>query len=318
MWIMKEDAAKAATYKKLLYTLTRASFNKDGRKSRVPTDLQKTTAYKLIDKTLFDEYLIAAPFRLREMHRELFAKLPKDADGRVLDDEKKCLESIFNYRNYFYQDKKFAYEVAKLMGMNTCVYCNRQYTMTVVDSDTGEQLVRPEFDHWFPQTDYPDMAISYYNLIPSCYLCNSSLKHDAPMSLDKHVHPYIDRKAGFSFTYIPTSNGHAVDVKIDSHQPKSYQRKVAEMLRLLKIKQIYGIHSDFELKDLLDLAEANPPDYIDVLVNDVAKDLGMNEEDAYRILFGTEQREEDFLKRPMSKFKSDVIKKIREDFGVKK
>ena len=224
----------------------------------------------------------------------------------------------FNYRNYFYQDKKFAYEVAKLMEVNTCVYCNRQYTMTVVDSGTGEQLVRPEFDHWFPQTDYPDFAISYYNLIPSCYLCNSLLKHDAPMSLDKHVHPYIDRKTGFSFTYVPISSGHAVDVKIDSHQPKTYQRKVAETLRLLKIKQIYGMHSDFELKDLLDLAQANPPDYIDVLVNDVAKDLGMNEEDAYRILFGTEQREEDFLKRPMSKFKSDVIKKIREDFGVKK
>lgn len=204
------------------------------------------------------------------------------------------------------------------MEVNTCVYCNRQYTMTVVDSGTGEQLVRPEFDHWFPQTDYPDLAISYYNLIPSCYLCNSLLKHDAPMSLDKHVHPYIDRKTGFSFTYVPISSGHAVDVKIDSHQPKTYQRKVAETLRLLKIKQIYGMHSDFELKDLLDLAQANPPDYIDVLVNDVAKDLGMNEEDAYRILFGTEQREEDFLKRPMSKFKSDVIKKIKEDFGVKK
>lgn len=101
MWIMKEDAAKAATYKKLLYTLTRASFNKDGRKSRVPTDLQKTTAYKLIDKTLFDEYLTAAPFRLREMHRELFEKLPKDADGRVLDDEKRCLESISTIETIF-------------------------------------------------------------------------------------------------------------------------------------------------------------------------------------------------------------------------
>ena len=317
MWILKEDAAKAAKYKRLFYGLTKASFNKAGRKNRVPSDLQGTTVYKLIDKTLFDEYLTATPLRLREMHRDLFAKLPKDGDGRILKEEKECLESVFNYRRYFYQNKQLAYEVAKLMGVNTCVYCNRQYTMTVVDSDTGEQLVRPEFDHWFPQTDYPDLGISYYNLIPSCYLCNSSLKHDAPMSLDKHVHPYIDRKAGFSFTYVPTSSGHAVDMKIDSHQPKSYRRKVAETLRLLKIKQIYGMHSAFELKDLLDMAEANPPDYIDVLVNDIAKELGMNEEDAYRILFGTEQKEENFLKRPMSKFKSDVIKKIREDFGIK-
>jgi hypothetical protein len=49
----------------------------------------------------------------------------------------------------------------------------------------------------------------------------------------------------------------------------------------------------------------------------VAKDLGMNEGDAYRILFGTEQEEENFLIRPMSKFKSDIIKKLREDFKKK-
>lgn len=316
MWIIKEDMAKAAKYKQMFYRLTKASFNKDGQKSRVPSDLQGTTAYKLIDKALFDEYLIATPLRLREMHRELFAKLPKDAFGRVVEDEKKCLESIFNYRSYFYQNKELAYEVAKLMEVNTCVYCNRQYTMTVVDSDTGEQLVRPEFDHWFPQTDYPDLGISYYNLIPSCYLCNSSLKHDAPMSIDRHIHPYIDKETGFSFTYVPTSSGYAVDVKINSHLSKPYRRKVAETLRLLKVKQIYGMHSDFELKDLLNLAAANPPDYIDVLVNDVAKNLSMNEEEAYRILFGTEKKDEYFLNRPMSKFKSDVIKKIREDYGI--
>ena len=317
MWIMKEDANKAAKYKQLLYDITGASFKKDGRKSHVPSNLQETTAYQLIDKTLFDEYLTATPLRLRDMHRELFAQLPQDVAGRILRDEKDCLESIFNYRSYFYQNKEFAYEVAKLMEINTCVYCNRQYTMTVVDSDTGEQLVRPEFDHWFPQSDYPDLEISFYNLIPCCYFCNSSLKHDAQMSLDKHIHPYIDREAGFSFTYVPTSNGHVVDVKIDSRQSKAYRRKVAETLRLLKVKQIYGMHSDFELKDLLNLAEANPPDYINVLVNDVAKNIGLDEEDAYRILFGTERKEENYLKRPMSKFKSDVIKKIKEDYGIK-
>lgn len=312
---MKEDAGKAAQYKLLFYRMTGASFTRKGRKSHIVKNLQKTTAYKEIDKKLFDEYLTASPQRLRELHRALFAKLPKGTDGRVLDDEKECLKKIFNYETYFYNNKAFAYEVAKLMETNTCVYCNRQYTLTVKDPKTGEMLIRPEFDHWFPHSDYPDLGISYYNLIPSCYLCNSSLKHSEPMSIDKHIHPYIDKKTGFSFSYIPTSSGHVVDVVVDFRFPKTYRRKVSETLNLFKTEQIYGMHSNFELKDLLDLAQANPPDYIDTLVNNVAQDLGMNSEDAYRIIFGTEPKEDNYLKRPMSKFKSDIIKKLKEDFG---
>lgn len=66
---------------------------------------------------------------------------------------------------------------------------------------------------------------------------------------------------------------------------------------------------------MVELATANHPDYITTLVNDVVAKLGVREEDAYRILFGIEINEAHCLKRPMSKFKSDIIKKIKEDLG---
>lgn len=40
----------------------------------------------------------------------------------------------------------------------------------------------------------------------------------------------------------------------------------------------------------------------------------MSINNAFRILFGIEVEEENYLKRPMSKFKSDVIKQIKEDY----
>jgi hypothetical protein len=86
---------------------------------------------------------------------------------------------------------------------------------------------------------------------------------------------------------------------------------------MFKIPQIYGAHSELELKDLLELATTNHPDYISTLVNEVMAKLGVREEDAYRMLFGIEITEENYLKRPMSKFKSDIIKKIKEDLGEK-
>ena len=86
---------------------------------------------------------------------------------------------------------------------------------------------------------------------------------------------------------------------------------------MFEIKSVYDAHSDLELKDLMVLAKANPRDYIYTLVRDVALKLGIDEQGAYRILFGTEGQEEKFRNRPMSKFKSDIIKKIKEDFGKK-
>ena len=94
----------------------------------------------------------------------------------------------------------------------------------------------------------------------------------------------------------------------------AYYRKVENTLGLFKLPQIYGAHSGLELKELLDLAAENHPNYITTLVNDVMAKLGLNEADAYRILFGMEVEEENYLKRPMSKFKSDVMRKIREDY----
>ena len=38
--------------------------------------------------------------------------------------------------------------------------------------------MRPQFDHWFPKKKYPLLAISFYNLIPCCTYCNSSVKGD--------------------------------------------------------------------------------------------------------------------------------------------
>lgn len=38
----------------------------------------------------------------------------------------------------------------------------------------------------------------------------------------------------------------------------------------------------------------------------------MNEEDAYRLLFGIETQKENYAKRPFSKFKIDIINKLKE------
>lgn len=317
MWILKVDDKKAETFKQLIYQHTGLSFNERTRlKKNVSRTMKNNVAHQYFTKEKVEEYMTAKPERLLELHGEMIRTLG-DKNGVLSETNRKFVEHVFNYESYIKQNQEMSYALAHLMDVNTCTYCNRQYTLTVDDVNangvTVEHLIRPEFDHWFSQVDYPDLALSYYNLIPACHTCNSNLKNRQEMDLGHYVHPYIDRRTGFRFSYVPTSDGYAVDIEREKGVDDAYYRKVENTLKLFKLPQIYGAHSGLELKELLELAAENHPDYITTLVKDVTDKLGVNEEDAYRILFGVEVEEENYLKRPMSKFKSDVMRKIRED-----
>ena len=327
MWLLKYDDSKAEEFKRLIYKYTDLKFVGDEKlKYNVPEDYKECYAYHYFTQEKVEEYMIAKPDYLLKMHEELYNNLQKDANGEILETEIKCIESVLSYKRYISQNKEMSYALAKLMDSNTCTYCNRVYTLTVSKQDDNQtdgednneiHLIRPEFDHWYPQSKYPDLALSYYNLIPSCHYCNSNLKRDTELSKEEYIHPYLDDKIGFHFAYVLTSKGHAVVVGKNQDVDDDYFRKVQNTLDLFEIKSVYDAHSDLELKDLMVLAKANPRDYIFTLVRDVALKLGIDEQGAYRILFGTEGQEEKFRNRPMSKFKSDIIKKIKEDLGEK-
>ena len=314
MWMLKYDDAKVKRYVELFGLHTKMKFNEKGLKTNVPSVYHGCKAYNWLKKDKVEEYMTAKPKRLLEMHEELY-KLLKGKGKGINKKEIECINSIINYKHYIDQNKEMSYELAKLMNSNTCTYCNRQYTLTVVDKRKREKLLRPEFDHWFPQSKYPDLALSYYNLIPACHYCNSSLKGFDEMDLKEYIHPYIDEKIGFHFSYVPTSTGYAVTTEKNDDVDSSYYARVFNTLDMFKIQQVYDAHSDLELKDLMDLANANPKDYIGTLVNEVMAKAGVDIESAYRMLFGIELYEEKYKNRPMSKFKNDIIRKIREEMG---
>lgn len=319
MWILKADDNKAKAYKALLYQHTGLAFDKQTKlKKSVRPPMNKCAAYAYFSQDKVEEYMTARPMRLIELHEAMINDLG-NSNGELDAVDLNYVKHIFSYDSYIKGNKEMGYALAHLMDVNTCTYCNRQYTLTVDDVDENgsvvDHLIRPEFDHWFSQKDYPDLALSYYNLIPACHICNSNLKRDKETKLDEHIHPYINERTGFKFSYVPTSDGYAVDVVREDGIDDNYYKKVKNTLEMFKIPQIYGAHSKLELKELLELATTNHPDYISTLVNEVMAKLGVREEDAYRMLFGIEIMEENYLKRPMSKFKSDVINKIKEDLG---
>ena len=214
----------------------------------------------------------------------------------------KKIRKIFDYENWLNYDKYNAYDFATKLDIPTCPYCNRTYTKTVI-TQKGEKIIRPEFDHWFPKSEYPLLALSFYNLIPSCHICNSNVKGKTEFKLDTHFHPYNSAsnvKATFSYNY-KSCDGYRIKINTKD----DFSRDSVEAFQL---ENIYQAHED-EVKDLIKIRQAYSDKYIEILKNSL-KGLSLSKEEVYRLAFGVHYEEDKFDRRPLSKLKKDILTEL--------
>lgn len=238
----------------------------------------------------------------------------------------KLLNHILDYDLF----DDYAYSIAADLGINTCPYCNRNYINTVIDKK-GNHIIRPTFDHFFPHSKHPFLAISFYNLIPSCYFCNSSLKTATTISPDTHLHPYLFSfeedcffRTDISDLYPDLSDRRNFEIKlemgIDDTNPK-YRKIWGNNLdasegncHLFKLQDIYNSHTDI-VGELYVKAIRYGEDNAETL-NNVFNLLDTNKEEFYRFYFGNYFDEKNFNRRPMAKLTKDILKQVLPDFFI--
>lgn len=220
----------------------------------------------------------------------------------------KAIKYVFNYDWFIKKCKKRydAYNLAEALDFNTCVYCNRIYTFTII-TKSNEKITRPQFDHFFDKDSNPLLALSFYNLIPSCSICNSNIKHGKKFELSSHIHPYIDNIINeFNFSYDYTNESKS-GLKVVLDVPKN--SKIEKTFIDMSLEMVYNAHTE-ELKDLLNIRSKFSDKYLSILSQNVLGPYKLSQSELYRLAFGTEIEEEDFVKRPFSKFKSDILKEL--------
>lgn len=199
-----------------------------------------------------------------------------------------------------------AYQLAKALDVRTCTYCNRNYTSTVFKKN-GEGLIRPQFDHYFDKANYPLLALSFYNLIPSCSTCNSTLKGKKKFRLDNYLHPYVDNKVeNIRFTYFFTGPS-SIKVKIKVITPDSSKEK--KTVETFAIEEVYNSHVGI-LNDILKTKQYFSKRYLEVLKLNLLREVVVSDDEMYRIVFGTEYSSDKFINRPFSKFKKDILTEL--------
>lgn len=286
--------AKEAHYSKLIDELYK-------RIDRVSNDAQ--IIFDLFINADLEEILISLPSK-GILISEKFNNL--QIQESVLEE----IKYVFMYDGWFDQKKEKvynAYNLAENLDIPVCTYCNRMYTKTVFD-DEGKKITRPTFDHWFAKDDHPLLALSFYNLIPSCNICNSSVKGKKELSLGEHFHPYIDlgkeinKQIVFSY-YNKKFKSFGFNVRT----PKD--SKAEKTVKFFKLKEIYETHED-EISDLLRLKDVYSDKYLQMLRKNILKGTSISDKEIYRLAFGTHIDDAQFDRRPLSKMKKDILNEL--------
>ncbi|MEZ2336951.1 hypothetical protein AB6735_15010 [Mucilaginibacter sp. RCC_168] len=264
------------------------------------TGIHSTVAAFLNDETNLKDLLIGSPDVLNQFKKRFTSKKAIASIKALIRYDAfidKSVEKTFGFYH--------GYHLAENLGIQTCIYCNRLYTHTII-TENREFIARPTFDHWFPQSSYPLLALSFYNLIPSCNVCNSSIKGALPFALKDIFHPYLkhpenEKLLSFKFSY--TLEDHlAAKSKIVSGNDFT-----ANSIRAMKLKEIYAGHLD-EIRELIYLKKAYSASYISSL-NSILK-LTLSTDEIYRLAFGVYMYDDQLNKRPLSKLKKDVLAEL--------
>lgn len=109
------------------------------------------------------------------------------------------LDRLFTYKNT--RKSNGFVNFYKRLGIEKkhCFYCNDS-EITIISrkspsrnkpkDNKGRMLF--DLDHFYLKSRFPFLALSFYNLIPCCGICNSTFRGVKDFTIKSHINPYLD------------------------------------------------------------------------------------------------------------------------------
>jgi len=198
---------------------------------------------------------------------------------------------------------KFGYKLVELLEIKTCPYCNRNYIVNFNKKDTTVQL-----DHFYDKSSYFYLAISLYNLIPSCSTCNQRKS-----AINENIlYPYLDsfdKKVTFILDGINSnSEFNFFHYKRINLTLESSDTKAQKSIELFNLNKLYQEHRDI-VSEILKRKEMYPDSRINELYHQFGA-LFSSKDELIGLLNCNFLDEKDINKRPLSKLIRDISKQI--------
>ncbi len=167
-------------------------------------------------------------------------------------------------------------------------------------------------DHLIPQNAGKFYSLCLYNLVPSCYACNSKFKKKIEFKIDSdliYVSPTTDSysvRENFEFQIFYSVSLDKIKNVADFRLTKKITKHHGQMenyLRMFKIMGRYTYHKD----QILKLIE-NKVNYSDSKIKELSSDTGISQRELRKMIFGEDLYNSEFDQHPFVKFRRDIAK----------
>ncbi len=198
--------------------------------------------------------------------------------------------------NWHVQKKSLGYWLADKLSVNTCPYCNRQYTFTI-SNKKEKKNIRPQFDHFYPKSTYKYLSLSFYNLIPCCPTCNHIKK-----KTEVEINPYNDSfgdKCRFKITNFVEHNISDAEFQLGFTSEN-------DNINTFALKDLYSKHRDY-ISEIVWKAKHYNEGYYDSLEKTFSN-LKLSKTEMHLLIFGQYIETSKQKDRPLSKLTNDLIK----------
>lgn len=215
-----------------------------------------------------------------------------------------------------------AYDIFERLNIRTCPYCNRHYTFTL-HTDKNIFKTRPEFDHFYDKSAYPLLAVTFFNLVPSCKECNHG-KRNGSCGINPYFDAFISKfvicKPDDEELKIPDGNIMNVneilkiskesDFTINFKKPEDAEVRTLETSNMdtLGLLPLYNMHKDYVMEIVEKASAYNELTRHSII--DAFQGLFHSETDIFNLIFGRYLSDASHSERPLSKLTADILQQL--------
>ena len=262
---------------------------------------------------------------------EIEKKFDKDLIKRLkeMDLPKEYLPNkLFHYEKLYKGDWN-RHELLSLIGIEVCPYCQRNYISNYEGYEENNKKTKTKkttahLDHFYPKAHYPFLALSLYNFIPSCQVCNSVFKKAKEVQNSIYLYEEGFDELGVKFKTSKEAiyeilgeknSDFSVEIDCKNIEDKEKENKVRKSIDNLGLDRVYKKSHNQYIQDLLYTIEKYPENYLEACVemfendNDKKKQL----EEYFKDIVKEPYRKRIENEEPLAKLTKDIL----EEFNIK-